>query len=78
MLDIMYEWADGMPLADVLRGTELTGGDFVRNAKRLSDVLQQIAAAQPYLGADADSLAERARQAADLVNRGVVAYSGVD
>ena len=78
MLDIMYEWADGMPLADVLRGTELTGGDFVRNAKRLSDVLQQIAAAQPYLGADADSLAERARQAANLVNRGVVAYSGVD
>ena len=78
MLDIMYEWADGMPLADVLRGTELTGGDFVRNAKRLSDVLQQIAAAQSHLGVGADSLAERARQAADLVNRDVVAYSGVD
>ena len=61
-----------------LRDTELTGGDFVRNAKRLSDVLQQIAAAQAYLGQDADSLAERARQAVELVNRGVVAYSGVD
>ena len=78
VLDIMYEWADGMPLGDVLRDTELTGGDFVRNAKRLSDVLQQIAAAQAYLGQDADSLAERARQAVELVNRGVVAYSGVD
>lgn len=78
MLDIMYEWADGMPLADVLRGTELTGGDFVRNAKRLSDVLQQIAAAQSYLGQNGESLAMHAQQAADLVNRGVVAYSGVD
>ena len=78
ILDIMYEWADGRSLSEVLRGTELTGGDFVRNAKRLSDMLQQIAVAEPYLGKDGASLASRAREAAELVNRGVVAYSGIE
>ena len=61
ILDIMYEWADGGSLGSCLYGTDMTGGDFVRTAKRLADVLQQIAVAQ-----------------ADRVNRGVVAYSGVD
>lgn len=78
ILDIMYEWADGRSLSEVLRGTELTGGDFVRNAKRLSDMLQQIAVAEPYLGKDGASLASRAREAAELVNRGVVAYSSIE
>ena len=78
ILDIMYEWADGRSLSEVLHGTELTGGDFVRNAKRLSDMLQQIAVAEPYLGENGASLADRARKAADLVNRGVVAYSGIE
>ena len=78
ILDIMYEWADGRDLADVLRGSDLTGGDFVRNAKRLVDILHQIASAEPYIGDGHADLAHRARLAADQVNRGVVAYSGVD
>ncbi|MBW3093465.1 DEAD/DEAH box helicase [Bifidobacterium sp. 82T10] len=78
IVDVMYDWADGRDLADVLRGTELTGGDFVRNAKRLADVLQQIATAAPMLGDKGEALARTAHEAADLVNRGVVAYSGVD
>lgn len=76
--DIMYEWTDGEDLAAVLRGVELTGGDFVRNAKRLTDVLQQIATAAPLLGSDGEALAATAHEAADMVNRGIVAYSGVD
>lgn len=76
--DIMYEWADGEDLAAVLRGVELTGGDFVRNAKRLTDVLQQIATAASLLGPDGEALAATAHEAADMVNRGIVAYSGVD
>ncbi|MBW3078713.1 DEAD/DEAH box helicase [Bifidobacterium simiiventris] len=76
--DIMYEWADGEELASILRGTELTGGDFVRNAKRLADMLQQIATAAPLLGEKGEALARTAHEAADQVNRGIVSYSGVD
>lgn len=76
MVDVMYAWANGQDLASVLTGTELTGGDFVRYAKRLADVLQQIAVTQDWL--DDPSLAETARQAQARVNRGVVAYSGLD
>ena len=78
IVDIMYEWADGADLAKVLRGVDMTGGDFVRNAKRLTDMLQQIATAAPLMGARGETLAATAREAAALVSRGVVAYSGVD
>ncbi|NEG89229.1 DEAD/DEAH box helicase [Bifidobacterium aerophilum] len=76
--DIMYEWADGEELSEILRGRELTGGDFVRNAKRLADMLQQIATAAPILGSVGENLARTAHEAADQVNRGIVSYSGVD
>ena len=36
ILDIMYEWADGGSLGSCLYGTDMTGGDFVRTAKRLA------------------------------------------
>lgn len=78
IVDVMYDWADGEQLSDILRGVELTGGDFVRNAKRLADVLQQIAVAGPWLGEGREGLADIAHEAADMVNRGIVAYSGVD
>ncbi|WEV68544.1 DEAD/DEAH box helicase [Bifidobacterium sp. ESL0775] len=78
LVDVMYDWARGEDLAQILHGTELTGGDFVRNAKRLSDILQQIASAGPYYDNDDPHLAEAARKANQLINRGIVAYSGVD
>ncbi|MDE5641556.1 MAG: DEAD/DEAH box helicase, partial [Bifidobacterium castoris] len=78
IVDIVYDWARGDSLSEVLEHTELTAGDFVRNAKRLADVLQQIAVAEPYMGAEHAELAARAHEAYDAVNRGIVAYSGVD
>ncbi|KAB7790752.1 DEAD/DEAH box helicase [Bifidobacterium leontopitheci] len=78
IVDIIHEWADGRGLYAVLRDKDLTGGDFVRNAKRLSDILQQIAAARPYLPEQAQQLAETAHEAMELVSRGIVAYSGVE
>lgn len=78
IVDVVYDWARGGSLSEVLEHTELTAGDFVRNAKRLADVLQQIAVAEPYMGAEHVELAARAHEAYDAVNRGIVAYSGVD
>lgn len=78
LADVVYEWAEGESLSRVLYGTELTGGDFVRDVKRLADLLQQIAVAEPYLGESGASLAQTARAAVEYINRGVVAYSGVD
>ena len=78
IVDIMYEWADGDSLASILKDKDLTGGDFVRNAKRLSDILQQIATAEVYLPDSDKPLARIAHDAMKTVNRGIVAYSGVD
>ena len=78
IVDIMYEWANGGSLAACLYGTDMTGGDFVRTAKRLADVLQQIAVAAPLPFDGGERLADIAHEAAERVNRGVVAYSGVD
>ncbi|MCI1222358.1 MAG: DEAD/DEAH box helicase [Bifidobacterium subtile] len=77
VVDIMDAWSSGADLGEILHGNELTGGDFVRTAKRLSDMLQQIAIAAPYIGERGEALARNAMAANHSVNRGIVAYSGV-
>lgn len=79
-IDIMYDWAQGADLAQILSNADITGGDFVRQAKRLVDILTQLASAASYLAelnSVDQSLAARAHEAAKLINRGVVAYSDV-
>ena len=79
-IDIMYDWANGAELAEILQNTDSTGGDFVRQAKRLIDLLTQLSVAGEYLqaidGVDTN-LASCAHEAAKLMNRGVVSYSDV-
>lgn len=64
----MHAWARGAALASVLSETELAAGDFVRLAKQVIDLLDQVS-----IVADAD-LGATARAAIDAVRRGVVAY----
>lgn len=65
-----HRWARGDRLDDILRQADMPAGDFVRTAKMLVDMLSQIA------GATADTeVRSTARKSADLVRRGVVAYS---
>ena len=69
----MYKWAKGKHLQLALNGTELAAGDFVRWAKQVIDLLDQLAKV-PDLP---DGLRRRCIQAIALVRRGVVAYSAV-
>ncbi|MFR0569283.1 DEAD/DEAH box helicase [Bifidobacterium apri] len=78
IVDVVYAWAEGEPLAVILHDVDLTGGDFVRNMKRLADMLQQIASALPGVPEYEGPLSTRAHAAQLMINRGVVAYSGVD
>ncbi|MFN2589146.1 MAG: DEAD/DEAH box helicase [Actinomycetota bacterium] len=71
-VETTFDWAEAKPLEDVLAGSGLAAGDFVRNCKQLLDLLRQIeAVADPAVVAVAGE-AHRA------VNRSVVSYSGVD
>ncbi len=69
----MYKWARGRPLQDVLEGTELAAGDFVRWAKQVIDLLDQIAKVP---GLD-PPFVRLCIGAIGAVRRGVVAYSAV-
>jgi len=69
---LAHAWVAGEPLDEVLDDEELSGGDFVRNAKLLIDLLRQIGDA----ASDPDTSAA-ARQAAELMFRGVVSASSV-
>jgi ATP-dependent RNA helicase HelY len=67
----VFDWAEGKPLEDVLAGSGLPAGDFVRSCKQLLDLLRQIhEVAEP-------ELAEATRAAIHAVNRSVVAYTGL-
>lgn len=63
----MYKWASGNNLSSVLRGTDMTVGDFVRSTKQLIDLLTQI-------GGASDALRPRCREAMAKIDRGVVSY----
>ncbi|MEO9323877.1 DEAD/DEAH box helicase [Nocardioides sp. C4-1] len=69
---IAYRWAEGDDLDDLLGGTDLSAGDFVRWTKQLLDLAGQVADA-----AGDSPLRTTARQVSALVKRGVVAYSGL-
>ncbi|WP_426225935.1 DEAD/DEAH box helicase [Pseudarthrobacter sp. DSP2-3-2b1] len=69
----MYKWAKGRHLQDVLSGTDLAAGDFVRWVKQVIDLLDQLA---KIPGLD-PRLARLCAEAISLIRRGVVAYSSV-
>lgn len=69
----MYKWARGRHLQDVLSGTDLAAGDFVRWVKQVIDLLDQLA---KIPGLD-PRLARLCAEAIKLIRRGVVAYSTV-
>jgi ATP-dependent RNA helicase HelY len=64
-----FRWASGHSLTAILKGTELTVGDFVRNMKQIIDLLRQIGIAAPHLQPIVTEALRR-------VDRGVIAYAG--
>ncbi|MFC4555116.1 DEAD/DEAH box helicase [Georgenia faecalis] len=68
----VHRWASGASLRQVLAGSDLSAGDFVRWCKQVLDVLDQLSTAAP----DAEER-RTARRAMDLVRRGVVAWSSL-
>jgi ATP-dependent RNA helicase HelY len=69
----MYKWARGRHLQEVLSGTDLAAGDFVRWVKQVIDLLDQLAKI-PGLE---PRLSRLCAEAISLIRRGVVAYSSV-
>jgi ATP-dependent RNA helicase HelY len=72
LVESVHRWASGRSLDAVLRGGELSAGDFVRWCKQVIDVLDQLGQAAPD-----ERLRTTARRAVDSLRRGVVAYSSV-
>src|SRR6478672_2831734 len=69
----IFKWAKGRHLQDVLSGTDLAAGDFVRWVKQVIDLLDQLADI-PNLD---PRIARLCAEAIKLIKRGVVAYSSV-
>ncbi len=65
-----YRWASGHSLGSILKGTELTVGDFIRSMKQIIDLLRQIAHASPHLSQTVESALKR-------IERGIVSYAGI-
>ena len=64
-----HKWASGHSLTSILKGSDLTVGDFVRSMKQIIDLLRQLRAAVPDLQVVID-------QALGKIDRGVIAYAG--
>jgi ATP-dependent RNA helicase HelY len=68
---IAFRWANGHSLQSVLKGSELSVGDFVRSTKQLIDLLGQIANAS-------ENLRAKCREGIQRLDRGVVAMLATD
>jgi ATP-dependent RNA helicase HelY len=64
---ISYKWASGNSLNSVLKGSDMSVGDFVRSTKQLVDLLNQI-------GGASEKLRPVCQDAVKRIDRGVVAY----
>jgi ATP-dependent RNA helicase HelY len=64
-----FRWASGHSLTSVLRGSELTVGDFVRSMKQIIDLLRQLKIAAPEMQKVVDDALLK-------IDRGVITYSG--
>ncbi len=60
-----YRWANGHSLSSVLKGTDMTVGDFVRSIRQLIDLLTQI-------GGAAESLRPICKEGVKRLDRGVI------
>ena len=69
----IFKWAKGRHLQDVLSGTDLAAGDFVRWVKQVIDLLDQLADI-PNLD---PRISRLCAESIKLIKRGVVAYSSV-
>lgn len=67
----IVRWVRGNELLASLTGADMAAGDFIRWARQVMDLLDQLAS----LDDTHPDLARRCRRAKDLVNRGIVAYS---
>ena len=66
---LTLKWARGQSLARVIKNSDLQPGDFVRWTKQVIDLLGQIS-----LASEDTLVSTQARQAADLIDRGIVAW----
>lgn len=62
-------WASGQSLTSVLRDSDLTVGDFVRNMKQIVDLLRQLRSAVPDIQPIIEDALKR-------IDRGVIIYAG--
>ena len=65
----IHRWATGAKLDLVLESADLLPGDFIRWCKQIIDLLEQLAKASE------GPISSKAKDAVDLVKRGIVAYS---
>jgi len=70
--DIAFGWVDGESFADLVDGTDLTGGDFVRTIRQVVDLCEQLSQVAPD-----EAVATAAAAAVAAGVRGVVADSAV-
>ncbi|MGB7448137.1 MAG: DEAD/DEAH box helicase [Ornithinimicrobium sp.] len=73
---MVHRWAAGGTLEQVLRGSDLSAGDFVRRCKQIIDLLGQIR--QAAGGSASPEVAQTASRASAGMLRGVVAADRLD
>lgn len=71
-VSVIYQWAQGLNLIQVLKRTEISAGDFVRTTRRIIDVLEQIA------NVGGKDLREKALESVYLLRRGIVSASELE
>eukprot|EP00882_Tetradesmus_deserticola_P026494 GHRQ01029238.1.p2 GENE.GHRQ01029238.1~~GHRQ01029238.1.p2 ORF type:complete len:152 (+),score=83.76 GHRQ01029238.1:82-537(+) len=70
LMDVFYSWSKGKSFAEVAGMTDIFEGSIVRVARRLDELMQQLARAAQVVGDE--TLAERFIESNDTLRRGIM------
>jgi len=70
LMDVFYDWSLGKSFAEVAAKTDIFEGSIIRVARRLDELMQQLARAARVVGDE--KLAERFEESNDTLRRGIM------
>ena len=75
LVEVVYEWARGMPFVEIMKLTTVSEGSIVRCIMRLDETCRELMSAAQHIGDTA--LYQKMEKASEMIKRDVVFHGSL-